>query len=49
MKHRLADVSRARADLGYEPTVGFEEGLRTCLECYRQKRDAGTNPVPVAH
>ncbi len=49
VKHSLADVSRARADLGYEPTVGVEEGLRTCLEYYRQKRDAGASPVPTAH
>lgn len=47
--HSLADVSRARADLGYEPAVGVEEGLRTCLEYYRKKRDAGAGPVPVAH
>ena len=27
MRHTYADTSRARADLGYEPTVGLEAGL----------------------
>jgi nucleoside-diphosphate-sugar epimerase len=27
MRHTYADTSRARADLGYAPTVGLEEGL----------------------
>ena len=26
--HTLADVSAAKRDMGYEPLVGFEEGLR---------------------
>jgi nucleoside-diphosphate-sugar epimerase len=33
--HSLADVSRARALLGYEPQVGFEEGLRRTVAWYR--------------
>jgi UDP-glucose 4-epimerase len=32
VRHSQADVSRARADLGYEPRVGWEEGLRRCVE-----------------
>ena len=31
-----ADISKARARLGYRPTVGFEEGLRKTVEWYRQ-------------
>ncbi len=27
MRHTYADTSRARADLGYAPTVGLEAGL----------------------
>ena len=27
MRHTYADTSLARADLGYAPTVGLEEGL----------------------
>lgn len=32
IRHGVADLSRARAVLGYEPTVGFREGLRCFLE-----------------
>ena len=31
----LADISRARAILGYEPTVSFQEGLRRTIDWYR--------------
>lgn len=34
----LADISRTRAELGYEPVVNFEEGLRQTLEWYRSQR-----------
>jgi nucleoside-diphosphate-sugar epimerase len=27
MRHTYADTSRAREELGYEPTVGLEAGL----------------------
>lgn len=32
--HSLADISRARGELGYEPEVDFREGLRRTLEYY---------------
>jgi UDP-glucose 4-epimerase len=32
-----ADISRARRDLGYEPTVTFEDGLERTLRWYREK------------
>ena len=32
-----ADISRARAILGYEPVVPFEEGLRRTVEWYRSR------------
>jgi UDP-glucose 4-epimerase len=35
VRHSQADISRARADLGYEPTVSFVEGLWRTLEAYR--------------
>jgi UDP-glucose 4-epimerase len=31
-----ADISRSRQDLGYEPTVSFEEGLKRTLWWYRE-------------
>jgi len=35
-KSRAFDISRARAELGYAPTVGLREGIRRTLEWYRQ-------------
>jgi len=36
VRHSQADISRARRDLGYEPTVSFREGLRRTLEWYKR-------------
>jgi nucleoside-diphosphate-sugar epimerase len=36
IRHSQADISRARALLGYEPHVSFEEGLRRTLDWYRE-------------
>src|SRR5580700_1486163 len=35
IKHSLADISKAKAELAYEPKVDFEEGLRRTVEWYR--------------
>lgn len=35
VRHSRADISRARQDLGYEPAVSFEDGLRRTLDWYR--------------
>jgi len=35
IKHSLADIARAEADLGYKPSVSFEDGLRKTVEWYR--------------
>ena len=32
--HTLADVSAAKRDMGYEPLVGFEEGLRRTVQFF---------------
>ena len=37
-KHSQADLTAARRDLGYEPRVSFEEGLRRTLRWYRETR-----------
>ena len=34
IKHSLADISRARAQLGYEPSVSFADGLRLTVAHY---------------
>ena len=36
IRHSLADISRARALLGYEPRVGLEEGLRRTCDWFRE-------------
>jgi UDP-glucose 4-epimerase len=35
VRDSLADISAARQALGYEPQVGFEEGLRRSIDYYR--------------
>ena len=41
VRHSLADITRARDFLGYEPQVGLEEGLRNTLEWWKRSRYAG--------
>jgi nucleoside-diphosphate-sugar epimerase len=36
VKHSLADISRACADLGYKPTVSFREGLERTVAVIRE-------------
>lgn len=36
-QNRAFDISRAKKDLGYRPTVGLDEGLRRTAEWYRQE------------
>jgi len=38
VRHSLADLAKARALLGYEPIVPFEEGLERTVEWYRENR-----------
>jgi nucleoside-diphosphate-sugar epimerase len=40
VRHSLADITRARNFLGYEPKVGLEEGLQKTLEWWKQSRYA---------
>jgi UDP-glucose 4-epimerase len=35
VRESLADIAAARAVLGYEPAIGFDEGLRRSIEYYR--------------
>jgi dTDP-L-rhamnose 4-epimerase len=42
IRHAAADISRARAALGYEPTVGFEEGMAEYVRWVR-----GQPPMPA--
>jgi UDP-glucose 4-epimerase len=36
IRHSLADISKAKAGLGYKPQVDFEEGLRRTVEWYQK-------------
>jgi len=36
IKHSQADITHAREQLGYQPKVSFEEGLRNTIEWYRK-------------
>jgi nucleoside-diphosphate-sugar epimerase len=45
VKHSLADISRAREQLGYEPLVGFNEGLQRTIEALRAADGALSRPV----
>ena len=37
VRHSLADISAACADLGYDPVVGLEEGIRRTVGYYREQ------------
>ena len=37
-KSRAFDISRARAELGFSPAVGLDEGIRRTLAWYREQR-----------
>jgi nucleoside-diphosphate-sugar epimerase len=40
VQHSFADIERARADLGYEPTTDMETGLRACVAWWRERNSA---------
>lgn len=40
VRHSLADITRARTMLGYEPRVSLEEGLQHTIEWWKQSRFA---------
>ncbi len=42
IRHSAADISKARAILGYEPKVGFHEGLARTVLWFRQQAGLGT-------
>ncbi len=44
VKHSLADISRARELLGYDPAVGFEDGLEESARWYEKKLAATQSP-----
>jgi nucleoside-diphosphate-sugar epimerase len=41
VRHSLADLTRSRADLGYQPRVGLREGLSHSIEDLRGRLNSG--------
>jgi len=39
IKHSYADVSLAQKSIGFQPTVGFKEGLKLTVDWYRARSD----------
>lgn len=39
VRHTLADVSKAKSNLGYEPEIEFEDGVESCVEWVRKMRE----------
>ena len=46
IQNSLADISAAREAFGYEPKIGFEEGLRHTVAWYREQYGAAAAPAP---
>jgi nucleoside-diphosphate-sugar epimerase len=44
VRHSMADISRAQAELGYEPVISLEEGVRLTVEHYVTLDDATARP-----
>lgn len=46
-RHSLADISKARRLLGYEPKIGFKEGLERTIEWMRTSDDVLAKPAEI--
>lgn len=46
VRHSLADITRARDLLGYEPQVGLREGLEKTIDWWKSSRFAVSNAQP---
>jgi UDP-glucose 4-epimerase len=45
IRHSLADISRAAADLGYQPKISFRDGLQKTVAWYMAERDRNEAPA----
>jgi UDP-glucose 4-epimerase len=48
VKFSKADIRRTRADLGYDPAVSFEDGLRHTVEWYLEMQENAAEVNPAA-
>ena len=46
VRYSLADITRTRRDLGYEPAVTFEVGLRDTVRWYLQTSGGAEKNAP---
>ncbi|MGH2842999.1 MAG: NAD-dependent epimerase/dehydratase family protein, partial [Solirubrobacteraceae bacterium] len=49
VRHSLADISQARADLGYEPSVSLEEGIKRTVEYFAHEDDVDPVVASSSH
>jgi len=47
VRHSLADIARAQADLGYRPTTDVAKGVRAYVEWYRAQ-DKSARPLALS-
>jgi UDP-glucose 4-epimerase len=47
VRHSQADISRARAELGYDPRFDIERGLRRCVQYHVAAAGRALLPIPV--
>ena len=45
VRHSHADISAARRDLGYGPSVSFADGLSRTLDWFRERAESGERPA----
>lgn len=38
-RRRCPDITLARSELGWQPTVDLDEGLRRTIACFKRRRD----------
>ena len=36
IKHSLADISKAKKLIGFEPSISFDQGIRRAIDWYRE-------------
>lgn len=46
VRHSLADISAAQADLGYEPSVSLDEGIHRTVDYYRDQELVAQRATP---
>jgi UDP-N-acetylglucosamine 4-epimerase len=48
VRHSLADIARAQADLGYRPTTDVAQGVRAYVAWYRAQSSTAVRPLALS-